>query len=150
MLWTWNRCNINTPTEYQYYNYNLFNLILFKSDYESEAERFSVIWIIKTIVRLNSDDFSKFFLYLGILFLTYSHESTQLEMQKNTVFSNLLYNIHHFRGFSDKTYFWSEIQSRAMLHSLCTIEFLIKFHNEWPSCGNWARMSENDFTKNDF
>ena len=25
-------------------------------------------------------------MYLGILFLTYSHESTQLEMQKNTVF----------------------------------------------------------------
>ena len=45
-----------------------------------------IILVIKTIVRLNSLDFSKFLLYLGILFLTDSHESTQLEMQKNTVF----------------------------------------------------------------
>ena len=41
--------------------------------------------------RLNSEDFSKFFLGLDILLLTYSDESAHLDVKKNAgFFSNIL------------------------------------------------------------
>ena len=40
-------------------------------------------YTVKTIHRLNSEDFSKFFLGLDILLLTFSYESTHSEVQKN-------------------------------------------------------------------
>ena len=53
--------------------------------------------------RLNSEDFSKFFLCLDVLFLTYSDESTYLEVQKTAeIVSNILESskkIQHFSGF---------------------------------------------------
>ena len=43
------------------------------------------------ITRLNSEDFLKFFLCLDILFFSYSHESSHLEVKKNAEnFPNIL------------------------------------------------------------
>ena len=43
------------------------------------------------MIRLNSEDFSKFFLCQDILFLTFSYESTYQEVQKNAkIFSIIL------------------------------------------------------------
>ena len=47
--------------------------------------------VLTSIGRLNSEDFSKFFLCLDILFLAYSPESTHLVVQKTAeTISNLL------------------------------------------------------------
>ena len=44
-----------------------------------------------SMCRLNSEDFSKFFLCQDILFLTFSYESTHQEVQKNAkIFSIIL------------------------------------------------------------
>ena len=73
------------------------------------------IWLI---ARLNSEDFSKFFLCLDILFLTYSDESTYLEVQKTAeIVSNICeysWFFRLFRGFSYRTFYASGTQSRAM------------------------------------
>ena len=59
-----------------------------------------------SITRLNSENFSKFFLCLDILFLAYSPESTHLVVQKPAeTISNLLeysWFFRLFRGFSYK------------------------------------------------
>ena len=76
----------------------------------------NVIYIVNNIVtsfypsisRLNSEDFLKFFLCLDILFLTYSHESSHLEVKKNAEnFPNILeysWFFPLFRGFSYKNF----------------------------------------------
>ena len=74
------------------------------------------------ITRLNSEDFSKFFLCQDILFLTFSYESTYQEVQKNAkIFSIILeysWFFRLFRGFSYKTFLYSELQLRAMKHQI--------------------------------
>jgi len=45
------------------------------------------------MVRLNSEDFSEFFLCLDILVLTYPDESTHSEVQKN---ADILSNIREY------------------------------------------------------
>ena len=50
------------------------------------------------ITTLNSEDFLKFFQWLGILFLTYSYENTHEEVQKNSEFWS---NIPEYSRFFD-------------------------------------------------
>ena len=55
------------------------------------GSKFQKLFHYKSMVRLNSEDFSKFFLCLGILFLTFSYERTHQEVQENAeIFSNIL------------------------------------------------------------
>ena len=61
------------------------------------SQGFKVIFFLSCInellvmIRLNSEDFSKFFLCQDILFLTFSYESTYQEVQKNAkIFSIIL------------------------------------------------------------
>ena len=42
------------------------------------------------MVRLNSENFSKFFLCQDILFLTFSYESTHQEVQKNAKICSII------------------------------------------------------------
>ena len=66
--------------------------------------------------RLNSEDFSNFFLCLDILFLTFSQERALQEVRKNVEFFRIFLNFHDFfslfRGFSCKSFLYSELQSR--------------------------------------
>ena len=77
---------------------------------------------LSVIVRLNSEDFSKFFLWLDALFLTFSYVSTHSEIQKNAwFFSNFLeysWFFQLFRGFSYKTFLYSELQLHDMHHKI--------------------------------
>ena len=70
------------------------------------------------INRLTSEDFSKFFLRLGILLLTYSPERAHLEVQKTAeIISNILeysWFFQLFRGFSYKTFKPNETQTRVI------------------------------------
>ena len=75
--------------------------------WQISAERlFSLI--PSCMARLNSEDFSKFFLCLDILFLAYSPESTHLVVHKTAeTISNLLeysWFFRLFRGFSYKNF----------------------------------------------
>ena len=73
---------------------------------------------VHTILRLNSEDFSNFFLRLDTLFQTYSDESTYLEVQKTAeIVSNILeysWFFRLFRGFSYRIFYASGTQSRAI------------------------------------
>ena len=74
------------------------------------------------MTRLNSENFSKFFLCLNISYLTLSYERTHLEVQKNADFFRIFLNFQdffrNFPGFSYKTFLYSELQLRAKHHSI--------------------------------
>ena len=65
------------------------------------------------MLRLNSEDFSKFLLCSDTIFLTNSYESTHREVRKNVEIFRIFLNIHefsqHFRSFSFKTFLYSEL-----------------------------------------
>ena len=75
---------------------------------------------VDDIHRLNSEDFSKFFVCLDIIFWAFSYERTLGEVQKNVEFFPISLNFHDFFDFFDVFYticfLYSELQSRAMLH----------------------------------
>ena len=77
---------------------------------------------IKSIIRLNSEDFSKFLLCWDIKFLTDSYESRHPEVQKSVEIFRIFLNIHefsqHFRSFSFKTFLYSELQSPSRHHKI--------------------------------
>ena len=79
------------------------------------------------ICRLNSEDFSKFFLCLGILFLTFSYERTHQEVQEKADFFRIFWNIHDFFDFLEVFRIKLFCPARCS-HVLCTIRFPIKFH----------------------
>ena len=70
--------------------------------------------------RLNSEDFSKFFLCLDILFSTHLFESTRQEMHKNANFFRIFLNVHDFFNFFEvfrvKTFLHSDAQTPDMHH----------------------------------
>ena len=72
------------------------------------------------IFRLNSEDFSKFFVGLDIIIWPYYYERTPREIQKNVEFFRIFSNFHEFfwflSGFSLKVFLYSEIQLRATHH----------------------------------
>jgi len=74
------------------------------------------------MIRLNSEDFSKFFLCLDILVLTYPYESTHSEVQKNAeILSDILeysWFFRLFRGFSYKTFEPKRTQSCHAHHKI--------------------------------
>ena len=61
------------------------------------------------ITRLNSEDFSKFFVGLDIIIWPYYYERTPREIQKNVEFFRIFSNFHEFfwflSGFSLKVFF---------------------------------------------
>ena len=73
-----------------------------------------------SITRLNSEDFSKFFVGLDIIIWPYYYERTPREIQKNVEFFRIFSNFHEFfwflSGFSLKVFLYSEIQLRATHH----------------------------------
>ena len=64
---------------------------IYKDQEGFQIEILSACQVGNIIIRLNSENFSKFFLCLDILLLTYSHESTPSEVKKNAeIFPNIL------------------------------------------------------------
>ena len=70
--------------------------------------------------RLNSEDFSKFFVGLDIIIWPYYYERTPREIQKNVEFFRIFPKFYEFfwflSGFSLKVFLYSEIQLRATHH----------------------------------
>jgi len=96
------------------------------------------------MVRLNSEDFSEFFLCLDILVLTYPDESTHSEVQKN---ADILSNIREYSWFFDffEVFHIKLLNPIEPSHVLGTIRFSIKFHVGLSICGHWAWLSNNGF-----
>ena len=71
---------------------------------------------------LNFEDFLKFFLCSDIIFLTYLYGRTHLIVQKNVEIITKIFEyswfFRLFRGFSHKTFLYSELQFRAMYSSV--------------------------------
>ena len=70
--------------------------------------------------RLNSEDFSKFFVRLDNLFWAFPYERTLGKVQKNVEFFRIFLNFHEFfrflTGFLAVPFLYSELQSRAIHH----------------------------------
>ena len=103
-----------------------FNQFLGKFYITQRLVRLKAIWRMNNqkanLARLNSEDFSKFFLCLDILFLTCSYESTHLEAQKNAeIFSDILeysWFFRLFRGFLYRTFELKTTQSCLGHHQI--------------------------------
>ena len=94
------------------------------------------------MVRLNSEDFSKFFLCLDIIFLTYTFERTHLIVPKNVEIFRIFLNIHDFFEVFRSKVFCTVSYS----HVLGTIRFTIKFHVRLLLSGRWETLREIGFT----
>ena len=96
----------------------------------------------KVICRLNSEDFSNFFLF-RYYFLNHSLERTYLIVPKNVkIFSNIdgySWFFRPFRGFSFK------ICTVSYSHVICTIRFAIKYHVVLSLLGRWGRLGKIGF-----
>ena len=80
--------------------------VLYRDFFSESSQKIGLLWdsypgsvpkqpyqpefVILNISRLNSEDFSKFFLCQDILFLTFSYESTHQEVQKNARFFSMI------------------------------------------------------------
>ena len=76
-----------------------------------------VVYVIWSICRLNSEDFLNFLWCLDIIFLTYSYERNDCEVQKNDEFFRIYSNFREFSPFFEvfyrKTFLRSKVQSRG-------------------------------------
>ena len=96
--------------------------------------------------RLNSGDFSIFFLCLDILFLTYSYERADRKVRKNAkFFSNILeysWFFRLFRGFLFKTFEHSEPQTCATYHKILhkIPHRTVQMGSLWRIVGKWYHV----------
>ena len=83
-----------------------------------DANFSKTLWMY--MYRLNSEDFSKFFVSLDIIFWAFSYERKLGEVLKNVDFFRIFLNFHDFfrfsRGFSYNFFLYSELQSRPIHH----------------------------------
>ena len=97
------------------------------------------------MVRLNSENFSKFFVCLDIIFWAFSNERTLGEVQKNVEFFWIFLNFpdffRFFRGFSYK--FFCTVSYSPVL---CIIGFLLKFYVDAILWGHWETLRETAIT----
>ena len=74
------------------------------------------------MVRLNLEDFSKLFVCLDVIFLTFSCERARQELQKNVKFfrnfSNFHENVVVFDSFFGKTFLYSELLQSHDIHKI--------------------------------
>ena len=95
------------------------------------------------INRLNSTNFSKFFLCIDVYFLTWSYESTHLVQKKVEFFS---YTLEYSWFFDFFVVFRTKLFiTAAQKH----VPLSIRFHNRLSICSHWAKMiSYKKLTKN--
>ena len=102
------------------------------------------VWEMKSIFRLNSEDFSKFFLSLDILFLTSSYERTHEKVQKNAKnFSDYSWIFMIFRFLEVfRTKLFCTVRYS---HVLTIIRFPVKFHIGLYLSDHGGRRGKNGF-----